>query len=96
MTNRRAMELLMIEMACVKWGSGMEYDLDKQDWVETGHECDRDCANCVLVQDSRELLEMYSFMVSKISEEVNREESVRHQGLRDWQRNCDPHQPMKI
>lgn len=96
MTNKRAMELLMIEMACVKWGSGMEYDLDKQDWIETGHVCDRDCANCVLVQDSKELLEMYSFMVCKMTEEVHEEETAGRQGIKDWQRNCDPRQPMTI
>ena len=96
MTNRRAMELLMIEMACVKAGSGMEYDLEKQDWTETGHVCNRDCANCVLVQDSRELLEMYSYVVCKMTEEINEEERLRHAELKDWQRNCDPRQPMTI
>ena len=96
MTNKRAMELLMIEMACVKWASGMEYDLDKQDWIETGHCCNRDCANCVLVQDSRELLDMYSFVVTKMTEEINEEEKAKNRPLKDWQRNCDPHQPMAI
>lgn len=96
MTNRRAMELLMIEMACVKRASGMEYDLNKQDWIDTGHVCNRDCANCALVQDSKELLDMYGFMISKITEEINEEERIGHQILKDWQRNCDPRQPMEI
>lgn len=96
MTNRRAMELLMIEMACVKWGSGMEYDLNKQKWTETGHKCDRDCTNCVLVQDSKELLNMYSYVVAKIEEEIHEEERANNKELRKWQKECDPRQPMSI
>ena len=96
MTNRRAMELLMIEMACVKKGSGMEYDLSKQDWTETGHCCNRDCANCVLVQDSRELLEMYNYVICKMTEEINQEEMAKRREAKEWQRNCDPYQPMTI
>lgn len=94
MTNKRAMELLMIEMACVKWASGMEYDLENQEWTETGHVCNRDCANCVLVQDSKELLEMYSFVVTKVTEEIHEEERVQNREWRDWQRNCDPRHPV--
>ena len=94
MTNQRALELLMIERTCVRMGSGMDYDLLKRGYVKTSSECNRDCANCVLVQDSKELLEMYDFVISKMINETENEETAKE--WRDWQRNCDPRQPLAI
>lgn len=94
MTSQRALELLMIERTCVRMGSGMDYDLLKQGYVKAGPECDRDCANCVLVQDSEELLNMYDFVISKMINETENEETTTE--WRNWQRDCDPRQPLAI
>lgn len=48
MTKDRAFELLKIEHECV---------------VRNENGCNRDCANCDLVQDTDELLEMYEFVL---------------------------------
>jgi hypothetical protein len=97
MTNRRAMELLMIEMACVRRGSGMEYGIEvsedgcemKQGWIKVHDDCDRDCAHCELVQDSEELLEMYNKVILMMIDKVNEEEQSKSK-LKDWQLRCDP------
>lgn len=102
MTNQRAMELLMIERACVRRASGMEYiqvNLGNDQWYEgyarIMNECDRKCESCVLVQDSKELLEMYDYVIKMMTEEIC-EEEAKPTELRDWQRNCDPRQPLAI
>lgn len=48
MTKDRALELLKIEHECV---------------LRNENGCDRDCANCDLVQETDELLEMYKFVI---------------------------------
>lgn len=48
MTKDRALELLKIEHECV---------------LRNENGCDRNCANCDLVQDTDELLEMYEFVL---------------------------------
>ena len=47
MTAERAIELLKIERECVK----------------RADTCGRDCANCKLVQDDKELIAMYDFVI---------------------------------
>ena len=51
MTNRRAMELLMIERSCVRRGSGMMLDVDlgyvKVEAVEAGYNRNHNVKNCV-------------------------------------------------
>lgn len=108
MTMRRAMELMMIERACVRKGSGMEWT-----WVpgkdgysvwegykKVHEECDRDCANCVLVQDSEELLEAYDKVIKIMIEETEKEEIEAEKAktieLKEWQWNCDPRQDLVI
>ena len=49
MSNERILSLLKIERECVLRASR--------------NECSRDCANCNLVQDDKELLEMYSEVI---------------------------------
>lgn len=54
MTLDRMMVLLDIERECV---------------ITAAHDrCDRDCANCILLQDDRELTEMYSKVISNLHE----------------------------
>lgn len=84
MTNRRAMELLTIERACVRKGSGMEQDLMSGRYFQAYEECNRDCAHCELVQKSEELLEMYDFVIRKMIEETEKEESEQ-KDWREWQ-----------
>jgi len=55
MTYKRALQLLEIEREC----------------VSRGYTCDRDCANCELVQDTGELLEMYSWVMKKLHERTS-------------------------
>ena len=106
MTMRRAMELLMIERACVRKGSGMEWtwvpgDDGYSQWEgyrKVYEECNRDCANCVLVQDAAELLEMYDKVINVMINETEKEEkeALKSEELRDWQRNCDPQADLVI
>lgn len=103
MTMRRAMELLMIERACVRKGSGMEWmwtpgEDGYSQWEgyrKVHEECDRDCANCELVQDAAELLEMYDKAIKVMIEETEKEES-KSEEWREWQRNCDPQADLVI
>ena len=53
MTKERVIELLSIERECVARN-------------ESG--CDRDCAHCDLVQETAELLEMYSAAIAIIED----------------------------
>ena len=106
MTMRRAMELLMIERACVRKGSGMEWtwvpgDDGYSQWEgyrKVHEECNRDCANCVLVQDAAELLEMYDKVIGVMINETEKEETKasKSEEWRDWQRNCDPQADLVI
>ena len=50
MNTERAIELLKIEMACIKRASY----------------CDRKCGNCELVQNEKELLDMYDFVINRL------------------------------
>lgn len=90
MTNRRAMELLMIERACVRKGSGMDWvykdcgECYFEGYAKVTDECDRDCAHCELVQKSEELLEMYDFVIRKMIEETEKEESEQKE-WKEWQ-----------
>lgn len=95
MTSRRAADLLAIEMACVMRASGMEKELSTGRWVKVSEECDRNCAECPLVQRSEELLDMYELMLTKMIDETEKEEAETKE-LKDWQRNCDPWQPLVI
>ena len=91
MTNRRAMELLMIERSCVRKGSGMILDPDIG-YIKVDEDCNRDCANCPLVQDSRELLDMYDKVIAIMIRKVEEEDKVKE--LKDWQRECEK-EPLK-
>jgi len=55
MTKERMIELLKIEHECMRRGAH--------------NECDRDCAKCELVQDDRELDEMYTGVVALLKEQ---------------------------
>lgn len=66
MSKSRIIELLGIELQCVKRASGLELDLSSGDWIQTGDICDRDCEHCDLVQDSAELLNMYCQAISAL------------------------------
>ena len=99
MTNQRALELLMIERACVKRGSGMEgtWVTDNGLTMYTRYdkvhdECDRNCAVCPLVQDSKELLEMYDKVIWLMTEKAAEEDKPKD--WRDWQRECEK-EPLK-
>ena len=85
MTNRRALELLMIERSCVRKGSGMMLDPDIG-YIKIDEDCNRDCANCPLVQDSRELLDMYDKVITMMLKKVEEEDKVKE--LKDWQVEC--------
>ena len=95
MTNRRALELLMTERACVKRGSGMEGTWVTDDGLplytryDNGH---RNCAVCPLVQDSTELLEMFDKVIWFMTEKAAEEDKVKE--LKDWQRECEK-EPLK-
>ncbi len=74
MTKERMIELLKIEHECMRRGAH--------------NECDRDCAKCELVQDDRELDEMYTGVVVLLDEKEAKppvhiyEEYPEH----DWKR----------
>ena len=94
MTNQRALEMLMIERACVKRGSGMEgtwiTDDGKTMYVrydKVHEECDRNCAVCPLVKDSTELLEMYDRVIWLMTEKAAEEDKT--QEWHDWQVECE-------
>ena len=53
MTKQRMIELLEIELECIN---------------RNGNGCDRDCANCDLVQEDWELKEMYKSVVEVLKE----------------------------
>lgn len=55
MTKERMIELLEIEHECMRRGAH--------------NECDRDCANCELVQDDRDLDEMYTGVIALLKEQ---------------------------
>jgi len=58
MSNDRIVQLLRIERECV--------------WRNSTNSCDRNCANCDLVQDDKELLEMYETVINKLETEVTK------------------------
>ena len=67
MTNRRAMELLAIERACVRRASGLEpvenvFCENGYSYNQVREGCNRNCGECGLVQDANELLAMYDFV----------------------------------
>ena len=57
MTLNRAVELMKIELSCVRRN-------------EDG-KCDRDCASCDLVQQTPELIEMYEYVISRMEETMH-------------------------
>lgn len=59
----RMLELLKIEQACVKRASGLDGNNEP---------CNRDCANCPLVQKTEDLLEMYEKAIRLVSREAER------------------------
>lgn len=63
MTIQRMVELLEIEHECMLRGS---HD-----------DCDRDCANCELVQDDMELHEMYTSVISMLKEQESIIETLK-------------------
>ena len=56
MTIERSIELLKIERECVK----------------RANMCGRDCTNCKLVQDDKELISMYNFVIKYLELEEDR------------------------
>ena len=104
MTKQEMFGLLAIERACVSRASGMEafFELDKDRkaikavYRKVNKECDRDCANCSLVQKSEDLLQMYDAMLQKLGDEIREEEEQVNNDWRDWQLDCDPRQPLAI
>lgn len=57
MTLKRVIELLKIERECVARGSGKS---------DSGISCNRDCANCDLVQEDADLLEAYRLAIDTL------------------------------
>lgn len=60
----RMLELLKIEQKCVKRGSGLDESFEGA--------CNRDCANCDLVQKDADLLDMYEKVIRLVEREANR------------------------
>lgn len=60
----RMLELLKIEQKCVKRGSGLDENFEGA--------CNRDCANCDLVQKDADLLDMYEKVIRLVEREVER------------------------
>jgi hypothetical protein len=59
----------------MEWQMKIDEDFtDRSGYVKTCDECDRDCANCELVQDSKELLEMYDYVIKMMIDEMIKEE----------------------
>ena len=100
MTNKRAKEIMLIRMACLKRASGLEYSLSEQKWIQTGDRCDMNCANCELGgTDIEELLDMYNNMIVQMTEkEYFMEERAKAEGWKDWQVEVckNPPQELKI
>ena len=63
---KEMLRLLKIEQQCVKRASGLDDDFEG--------ECDRDCANCLLVQKTEDLLDMYEKTIRLVEREVKRVE----------------------
>ena len=82
MTIQRMIELLAYERKC----------------VESANECDRNCAECNLVQDTDELLEMYNSVITLLKAKEPRVMTLSN--LRDigsvWELNTPPHLWMDI
>lgn len=55
MDNDKALALLKVEQACIRK-------------AEAG--CDRQCDKCFLVKPTNELLDMYSYLISKLEMEI--------------------------
>ena len=68
MTKERMIELLEIEHECMRRGAH--------------NECDRDCARCELVQDDKELDEMYMGAIALLKEQEPK--PVELYGKDDW------------
>lgn len=62
MELKRMIDLLKIERECVRRNSDCE--------------CDRDCANCDLVQIDKDLLEMYDSVIETLSKGLSKEKST--------------------
>lgn len=62
MELKRMVDLLKIERECVRRNSDGE--------------CDRDCANCDIVQIDTDLLEMYDSVIEKLSKGLSNEKST--------------------
>lgn len=60
MTIHRVLELLRIELECIKRNNGSS--------------CDRNCSQCDLVQDSQELIDCYETAIQIIGD-INNEQS---------------------
>lgn len=57
MTNDRAITLLQIERECINRNN-----------QPFGFNCDRNCKQCDLVQNTDELIEMYDFVLEQLKE----------------------------
>lgn len=60
MTVHKVLELLRIELECIKRNNGSS--------------CDRNCSQCDLVQDSQELIDCYETAIQIIGD-INNEQS---------------------
>ena len=69
MTKERMIELLKIERECMRRGAH--------------NECDRDCARCELVQDDRDLDEMYTGVIALLRMKLVRVEMVVYYEAQD-------------
>ena len=59
MNLKRARKLMLIETMCIK----------------KANTCDRDCANCELVQKDDELLEAYKLAIEALEEKIRKEKN---------------------
>ena len=70
MTKQRIIELLEIEHECMLRGAH--------------NDCDRDCANCNLVQDDGELHEMYTNVIAMLKKpDVRKDTPITYQDCSD-------------
>lgn len=58
----RMLKLLKIEQKCVKRASGLDATFDGI--------CNRDCAQCDLVQEETELLQMYENVIKLVEQKI--------------------------
>ena len=69
MDIKKAIKLLKIERRCVLQASGL-IEAREGGYKNDPHGgCDRDCEHCGLVQETKDLIDMYDYVIEKLVEE---------------------------